>query len=52
MSDEYRAEEVIALAQKTGRTIREVVAAEGIMTSGEFDAFITPEAVCRLGTPK
>ena len=36
---------------ETGKTIREIVLAEGIMTSKEFDALLTPEAVCRLGMP-
>ena len=46
-----RACEAAQLAGKTGRSIREVVAREGWLTGEEFDALISPEAVCRLGTP-
>ncbi len=39
------------VAKDTGRSIREVVIEDGHLTSEEFEALITPEAVCRLGMP-
>jgi aspartate ammonia-lyase len=42
--------EVARLGRETGRTIREVVLAEGWLTEGEFEELISPEAVCRLGS--
>ena len=47
-----RAGEAARLAKETGRNIRETVIAQGWLTSGEFDALISPEAVCRLGAPE
>jgi aspartate ammonia-lyase len=38
-------------AQETGRTIREVVVSEKLLTEKEFNELISPEAVCRLGMP-
>jgi aspartate ammonia-lyase len=38
-------------AKRTGRTIREVVLTGGLLAAGEFDALVSPEAVCRLGMP-
>jgi aspartate ammonia-lyase len=38
-------------AKQTGRTIREVVLAEGLLTAEQFGALVSPEAVCRLGMP-
>ncbi len=46
-----RACEVAKAARATGRTIREVVTAEGAMTGEAFDALVSPEAVRRLGMP-
>jgi aspartate ammonia-lyase len=46
-----RASAVARLAQASGRSIRELVIAKGWLTAEEFDALISPEAVCRLGTP-
>ncbi len=46
-----RACAVAQTAQRTGQTIREVVLAEGWLTEEQFDERISPEAVCRLGTP-
>jgi aspartate ammonia-lyase len=37
------------LAQESGRSVREVVLDQGWLTAAEFEALITPEAVCRLG---
>ena len=46
-----RACEVMRLANEQGRNIRETVSTQGWLTGDEFDALISPEAVCRLGTP-
>ena len=35
-----------------GATIRDVVVADGLLTAEQFDELLTPEAVCRLGTPQ
>ena len=38
-------------AKQTGRTIQQVVLAEGLLTAEQFEALVSPEAVCRLGMP-
>ena len=38
-------------APETGRTIRELVIAQGWLSAAAFDELISPEAVCRLGMP-
>ena len=38
-------------AKQSGRTIRAVVLAEGLLTGEQFEALVSPEAVCRLGMP-
>jgi aspartate ammonia-lyase len=38
-------------AKVEGKTVREVVLQEGILTEQAFDALVTPEALLRLGTP-
>ena len=45
-----RAEDAAKRAQTQGKTLRAVVLDEGWMTAESFDACITPEAVCRLGS--
>ena len=40
------------LAAESGRTIREVVLDEGLVSAEEFERLIAPEAVCRLGGAK
>jgi aspartate ammonia-lyase len=47
-----RAGEAANLARTNGRSIRETVIAQGWLTGAEFDVLISPEAVCRLGTPE
>jgi len=47
-----RSGEAAKLAKENSRSIRETVIAQGWLTGGEFDALISPEAVCRLGTPE
>ena len=42
---------VAAEAARTGRSIREIVTAHGLLDEDAFDALISPEAVCRLGSP-
>ena len=46
-----RAAALALRSRETGLPLRDVVIAEGAMTDADFDACITPEAVCRLGTP-
>ena len=40
---------VVRSADESGRTIRQVVLEEGLMSKPAFEASISPEAVCRLG---
>ena len=46
-----RVGEAAKLAVESNRTIRETVIGQGLLTGSEFDVLISPEAVCRLGTP-
>jgi len=46
-----RAGEAARLAKENDATIRQTVIAQGWFTGEEFDALISPEAVCRLGSP-
>jgi aspartate ammonia-lyase len=43
--------ELARLSTETSRTIRELVIAKGWLSAADFDELISPEAVCRLGTP-
>jgi aspartate ammonia-lyase len=45
------ASSVVRQARETGRKIREVVLATGLMTREQFEELISPEAVCRMGNP-
>jgi len=47
-----RASEVVQKARESGRSIREVAIQEGLVTAEEFDLWISPERVCRLGSPE
>ncbi len=47
-----RASEAAKLAAENGQTIRETVVGLGWLTGQEFDVLISPEAVCRLGSPE
>ena len=47
-----RVGEAAKLARKKNQSIRETVVMHGWLTGGEFDVLISPEAVCRLGTPE
>jgi aspartate ammonia-lyase len=42
---------VVEQAKQTGRTIRQVVLTEGLLTVEQLEALVSPEAVCRLGMP-
>ena len=42
---------VAAEAARTGRSIREIAVGGGLLDAEAFDALISPEAVCRLGSP-
>lgn len=46
-----RATELATEARATGRSVRDLCLAKGWLTAEEIDALITPEAICRLGTP-
>jgi aspartate ammonia-lyase len=46
-----RAGEAARMAKEQRRTLRAVVIETGWMSEAEFDAAISPEAVCRLGSP-
>jgi len=40
------------LAGESNSSIREIALAEGMLTAGEFDESVSPQAVCRLGSPE
>jgi aspartate ammonia-lyase len=42
---------VVEKARKEKKSVRQVVMEEDLLTVEEFDELISPEAVCRLGTP-
>jgi aspartate ammonia-lyase len=44
-------QEALLKARKTGRTLREIVIGDKMVTEEQFEALISPEAVLRLGTP-
>lgn len=46
-----KASEVAARAEENGKSIREVVLGEALLSEEEFENLITPEAVTRLGMP-
>jgi aspartate ammonia-lyase len=46
-----RASTVARLATSSGKSLREIVIQQGWLTGAAFDELISPEAVCRLGTP-
>jgi aspartate ammonia-lyase len=43
---------VVARSRETGRTVRETVLEEGLLTGEELEQLLSPEAVTRLGTPQ
>jgi aspartate ammonia-lyase len=44
-----RCAHIAKLAATTGKTVRQLVLEQKLMSQAEFDALISPEAVCRLG---
>ncbi len=46
------ASEVAREAEASGRPIRDVALARGLLTAETYDELLTAEAVCRLGTPQ
>ena len=46
-----RASEAARLSQANNQSLRETVIAHGWLGGSEFDSLISPESVCRLGTP-
>ena len=42
---------VVQRARQSGRSVREVVLGENLLTAQAFDDLVSPEAVCRLGQP-
>lgn len=47
-----RCAQIAKLAQSFGKTIRQIVLEQKLISETEFDAFISPEAVGRLGHTK
>lgn len=47
-----RMSEVLRIAMQTRRTIRQVVIGDGLLSESVFNELTSPEAVCRLGSPK
>ncbi|OQA33880.1 MAG: Aspartate ammonia-lyase [Betaproteobacteria bacterium ADurb.Bin341] len=43
---------VAAEAAASGQTVREIVLAQGLLDAATLDSLISPEAVCRLGSPE
>ena len=43
--------ELARSSAETGRTVRELATTKGWLSAAAFDELISPEAVCRLGTP-
>jgi len=43
--------EVIGRANASGRTVREVILSEGLLTEPQLEELLSPEAVMRLGSP-
>jgi hypothetical protein len=46
-----KAQELEERTHAEKRTVREIVITDGILTADQFDPFITPENVIRLGSP-
>jgi aspartate ammonia-lyase len=46
-----RACRLVKLAGQTGKSLKEIAIAEGMLTAQQFDELVSPEAVCRLGSP-
>jgi aspartate ammonia-lyase len=46
-----KAQEVAVQARTEGKTIREIVLQQGLLSSADFDRLVSPESVSRLGSP-
>jgi len=46
-----RAQEVAIRSRAEGKSIREVVLQQGLLSSEDFDRLVSPESVSRLGSP-
>jgi fumarate hydratase class II len=46
-----KAQELAERAHIEGKSVRELVIAEGVLTENQFNQFIAPENVTRLGSP-
>lgn len=44
-----RMSEVVKTANRTNRTVREIVLQEGLVSPKQFDELTSPEAICKLG---
>lgn len=47
-----RVSELVKEAQTSGKKVKTLAIEQGMLTEAEFDACITPEAVCRIGSEK
>ena len=47
-----RVAEAVKIAGENRQNIRETIVSQGWLTGSEFDVLISPEAVCRLGSPE
>ena len=43
---------LVQLANEMGRSIKETAIEKGMLTAEQFDELVSPEAVCRLGSPE
>jgi len=43
---------LVKLARETGKSLKELAVAEGMLSAEQFDELVNPEAVCRLGSPQ
>jgi aspartate ammonia-lyase len=44
--------DLVKRAGERGQTLKEAALEAGLLTGGEFDSLVSPEAVCRLGSPE
>ena len=42
---------LVKLSGESGKSIKEIAVAEGMLTPEQFEELVSPEAVCRLGSP-
>jgi fumarate hydratase class II len=47
----YEGQSQLARGQRKAKNIKEVAIEEGMLTPEQFDELVSPEAVCRLGSP-